>query len=61
MFIASENSLCYLFLLTARRKLVYLFAQFDNVTTACQFHNATLDSLITCLNVLSTAASVNAN
>jgi len=46
--IASENS----FLLTARRKLKKLFAQFDNVTTACQFHNAILDSL-TCLNVLS--------
>jgi len=38
MFIASENSLCYLFSLTARRKLDELFAQFDNVTTACQFH-----------------------
>jgi len=38
--IASENSLCYLFALTTRRKLNELFAQFDNVTPACQFHNA---------------------
>jgi len=45
-FIASENSLCYLFALTARRKLHELF---DNVTTARQFHNAILDSL-TCTN-----------
>jgi len=57
-FIASENSLCYLFSLTARRKLDELFAQFDNVTTACQFHNAILDSL-TCINdALSSEASV---
>jgi len=48
-FIASENSLCYLFALTARRKLNELFVQFDNVTTACQFHDAILDSL-TCTN-----------
>jgi len=47
--IASENSLCYLFALTARRKLNELFVQFDNVTTACQFHDAILDSL-TCTN-----------
>jgi len=33
-FIASENSLCL------RRKLDELFAQFNNVSTACQFHNA---------------------
>jgi len=34
-----------LFSLTARRKLDEQFAQFDNVTTACQFYNAILDSL----------------
>jgi len=39
-FIASENSLCYLFSSTARRRLDELFAQFDNITTACQFYNA---------------------
>jgi len=33
-FIASENSLCYFFSLTARRELDKVFAQFDNVTTA---------------------------
>jgi len=44
-FIASENSLCCLFALTARRKLKELFVQFDNATTACQFCNAILDSL----------------
>jgi len=48
-FIASENNLCYLFSLTARRKLDELVVQFDNATTACQFHNAILDSL-TCIN-----------
>jgi len=48
-FIASENGLCYLFALTARRKLNELFAQFDNVTIAFQFHNAILDRL-TCIN-----------
>jgi len=47
-FIASEKSLCYLFSLTARGELDELFAQFDNVTTACQFNNAILDSF-TCL------------
>jgi len=58
-FIASENSLCYLFASTARRKLNELFVQFDNVTTACQFHNAILDSL-TCMNdALSSEASAN--
>jgi len=52
-------SLCYFFALTTRRKLNELFVQFDNVTTACQFHNAILDSL-NCLNdVLSSEASVN--
>ena len=44
-FIASENSLCCLFALTARRKLNEQFVQFNNVTTACQFYNAILDSL----------------
>jgi len=34
-FIASENSLCYLFALTGHRKLNEPFAQLDNVTTAC--------------------------
>jgi len=44
---------------TARRKFNELFIQFDNVTTACQFHNAKLDSL-TCINdALSLEASVN--
>jgi len=58
-FIASEDSLCYLFALTARRKLDELFVQFDNVTTVCQFHNAIPDSL-TCTNdALSSEASVN--
>jgi len=58
-FIASENSLCCLFALTARRKLNELFVQLDNVTTACQFYNATLDSL-NCLNdALSSEASIN--
>jgi len=58
-FTASENSLCYIFALTARRKLNELFAQFDNVATACLFHNAILDSL-TCINdALSSEASVN--
>jgi len=47
-FIASENSLCCLFALTARRNLNKLFVQFDNVTTARQFDNAILDSR-TCL------------
>ena len=36
LFIASENSSCYLFSSTARRQLNELFAQFDNVVTACQ-------------------------
>jgi len=62
MFIASENSLCYLFALTAHRKLNEPFAQFDNVTTAssaCQFHNSILDSL-TCINdAVSSEASIN--
>jgi len=58
-FIASENRLCYLFALTACRKLNELFVQFDNVRTACQFHNAILDSL-NCLNdALSSGASAN--
>jgi len=43
--IASEKRLCYLYSLTARRKLNELFSQFDNVTTACQFHNAIFDAL----------------
>jgi len=34
-----------LFALAARRKLNELSVQFDNVTTACQFYNAILDSL----------------
>jgi len=34
-FMASENSLCYLFASTARRKLNELFSQFDNVTICC--------------------------
>jgi len=45
-FIASDNSLRYLFSLTARRKLNELFAQLDNVTTACQLHNVLHDSFI---------------
>jgi len=58
MFIASENSLCCLFALTTRCKLNELFVQFDNVTTACQFCNAILDSL-NCLNdALSSEASI---
>jgi hypothetical protein len=58
-FIASENSLCCLFALTARRKLNDLFVQFNNVTTACQFYNAILDSL-NCLNDASRSeASIN--
>ena len=32
-------------LYTARRKLNKLFLQFNNVTTACQFYNAIIDSL----------------
>jgi len=32
-------------MLAARRKLNELFSLFDNVTTACQFHSAILDSL----------------
>jgi len=51
-FIASENSLYYLFSFTAHRVLDELFAQFHNVTIAYQFHNAILDS-VTCTNVLS--------
>jgi len=43
---------------SARCKLDELFAQFDNVTTACPFHNAILDSL-SCLNVLSSEVIVN--
>ena len=43
-FIASENSLCLLFSLTARRQLNELFVQFDSVKTACKLHNAILDS-----------------
>jgi len=39
-FIASENSLSHLFSLIFHRKLDELFVQFDNATTACQFHNA---------------------
>jgi len=54
-FIATENSLYYLFSLTARRKL---FTQFDNVTISCHFHIAILDSL-PCTNVLNSEASVN--
>jgi len=55
-FMASKNSLCCLF---ARRKLNELFVQFDNITTAWQFHNAIPDSL-TCINdALSFEASVN--
>jgi len=49
-FIASDNSLCCLFALTARRQLNELFVlQFDNVATAFQFHNAIPDSL-NCFN-----------
>jgi len=48
-FIASDNSLCCLFALIARRQSNELFVQFDNVATACQFHNAIYDSL-NCLN-----------
>jgi len=58
-FIASENSLCYLFALTARHKLNELFVQFDNVTTACQFHNAILDSPNCVNDAQSSEASVN--
>jgi len=58
-FIASENSLCYLFALTACRKLNELFAQFDNVTTACQFHKAIIDSLTCLSDALSLKTSVN--
>jgi len=58
-FIASENSLCYLFALTARRKLNELFALFDNVTTACQFHNTIIDSLPCLSDALSLKTSVN--
>jgi len=39
-FIASDNSLCCLFALTARPQLNELFVQFDDVATACQFYNA---------------------
>jgi len=59
MFIASEKSLCYLFALTARRKLNELLAQFDNVTTTCQFHNAILDTLTCICDALSSEAYVN--
>jgi len=48
-FIASDNSLCCLFALTARRQLNELFVQFDNVATARQFYNAIHGSL-NCLN-----------
>jgi len=58
-FIAYENSSCYLFALTARRKLNEVFAQFDNVTTACQFHKAILDSLTCISDALSSEVSVN--
>jgi len=58
MFIAYENSLCYLFSLTTRRKLDEIFSQFDYVTTAWQFHNAIFDNLA-CINLLSSEASVN--
>jgi len=58
-FIASESSLCCLFALTARRKLNELFVQFDNVTTACQFYNAILDSLNCLSDALSSEASIN--
>jgi len=61
-FIATENSLCYLFALTVRRKLNELFVQFNNVTTACQFHNANLYLIVShdCMNdTLSLEASVN--
>ena len=44
-FIASDNSFCRLFALTARRKSNKLIVQFNNVSTACQFYNAILDSL----------------
>jgi len=45
--------------LTTRCKLNIICVQFDNVTTARQFHNAILDSL-TCINdALSSKASVN--
>jgi len=42
-FIASENSLCCLFALTAR-KLNELFVLFDNVANACQIYYAILES-----------------
>jgi len=48
-FIASDNSLCSLFALTARRQLNELFLQFDNVATAYQFYNA-IHYSINCLN-----------
>jgi len=57
-FIASEKSLCCLFALTVRRKLNELFVQFDNVTTTCQFYNATLDSLNRLNDALSSQASM---
>jgi len=37
------------------RKLNEVFVQFDNVTTACQFHTAILDSHNCLNNVLSSA------
>jgi len=55
----ANKSQCIRCALTARRKLNELFVQFDNVTTACQFHNAVLDSL-TCINdALSSEETVN--
>ena len=44
VYCISENSLCYIFSSTARRQLNELFAQFVNVATASQFHNAIFDS-----------------
>jgi len=59
-FIASENCLCYLLALTARRKLdERILAQFDNVTTARQFHNVILDSLTCIYDALCSEAYIN--
>jgi hypothetical protein len=45
-FIVSKNSLCSIFSFTARCKLNEMFARYDNVVTACQLHNAILDSFL---------------
>jgi len=59
-FFASGNSICYLFALTARRKLIELFVQFDNVIQLhVSFIMLYLNGL-TCTNdALSLEASVN--